>query len=186
MKKLLLLIVGLTLFVNCKQKVPSQKTLQPLPAKQVFTEKGEPMLLGPINRANLADSIYAAWFKESYDFYRIPENWSNNLKIAAQDLELVIFMGTWCEDTQRELGGIFKLIDALEISEEQISMFALTEDKDSAEGFEKPYEIINIPTVIFKKEGVEINRIVELPVETLHEDIQKILTGLPYQNAYDF
>ena len=177
--------MSFVLLASCQQK-NTKKDLQPLPVKQGLTEEGEPMLLGPINRANLADSTYAAWFQESYDLYRIPEGWADELKPATKHLEIVIFMGTWCEDTQRELGGVFKLIDALAISEEQISMYALTEDKDSAEGYEKPYEIINIPTVVFKKEGVEINRIVELPVETLHEDMQKILTGMPYQNAYDF
>lgn len=185
MKKILLLI-GLTLLINCQQKVPSEKTLQPLPAIQALTEEEKPMLLGPINRANLADSTYLSWFKESYDFYRIPEGWASKLKKPAQDLELVIFMGTWCEDTQRELGGIYKLIDALEMTDNQITMYALNEDKESEEGFEKPYTIINIPTVIFKKEGKEMNRIVELPVETLYEDMEKIITGQPYQNAYDF
>ncbi len=185
MKKSIFLVLTLTLLTHCQQN-RSKKVLQPLPAKQALTEEGDPMLLGPINRANLADSTYKAWFQESYNFYRIPEGWAAPLKTTVQDLELIIFMGTWCEDTQRELGGMFKLIDALEISEEQISMYALNEDKNSAEGYEKPYEIINIPTLIFKKEGVEINRIVELPVETLHEDMQKILTGMPYQTAYDF
>jgi len=186
MKPIFLLFASLSLCLGCQEQTNAQKELQPLPVKKALTQAGDPMILGPLNRANLKDSLYQSWFQDSYDFYRVPQNWATDLKQKAQEFELVIFMGTWCEDTQRELGGIFKLVDALEIADANITMYALNEDKESEEGYEKPYSILNIPTLIFLKDGQEVNRIVELPVDTLHEDMQKIITGQPYQNAYDF
>jgi hypothetical protein len=51
-------------------------------------------------------------------------------------------------------------------------------------GYEKDYDIINIPTLIFLENGKEINRIVEFPVESLIEDFSKILKKEAYQDAY--
>ena len=46
------------------------------------------------------------------------------------------------------------------------------------------YNIINVPTFIFYRDGKEINRIVELTIESIEKDILKILDGTGYQNAY--
>ena len=37
-----------------------------------------------------------------------------------------------------------------------------------------------------QKNGKEINRIVEFPIETIEKDILEILTTNDYQNPYDF
>ena len=45
-------------------------------------------------------------------------------------------------------------------------------------------ETRNPKLYIQKKNGKEINRIVEFPVETLEKDIFKILSGQEYKNIY--
>jgi thiol-disulfide isomerase/thioredoxin len=102
----------------------------------------------------------------------------------AKNLEFKLFLGTWCGDTQRELGGMFKLLDALGVSEDQIEMYAISEAKDSPLGYEKEYDILNIPTLIFFENGKENNRIVEFPVESMIEDFSKILKKEAYEDAY--
>jgi hypothetical protein len=42
------------------------------------------------------------------------------------------------------------------------------------------------PHLFLKKNGKEINRIVEFPIETIEKDILEILTTNDYQNPYDF
>ncbi len=101
-----------------------------------------------------------------------------------KNLEFKLFLGTWCGDTQRELGGMFKLLDLLEISEDRIEMYSISEYKDSPLGYEKEFDILNIPTLIFIEDGNELNRIVEFPVESLVEDFSKILKKLPYKDSY--
>ena len=56
--------------------------------------------------------------------------------------------------------------------------------KDSPDRLEKKYEILNIPTLIFFENGIEINRIVEFPVVNLLDDFSKILNKQPYKNSY--
>jgi hypothetical protein len=63
-------------------------------------------------------------------------------------------------------------------------MYGVSEAKDSPQGYEKEYDILNIPTLIFIENGIENNRIVEFPVESMIEDFSKILKKQPYQDAY--
>ena len=65
-----------------------------------------------------------------------------------------------------------------------MKLIAMSLDKTTADSLEKNQNIINIPTIIFKKNGKEINRIVEFPIETIEKDIYKILSGNDYKNAY--
>ena len=56
---------------------------------------------------------------------------------------------------------MFKILDALNVHNNRIEMYGLSEFKDSPNRLEKEYEILNIPTLIFFENGIEINRIVE-------------------------
>lgn len=183
--KQLLFILLLFSSVACQDSSKKKKVAQqPLPISEMVTTDEETILMGKINRANLLVTPYTTWFKEEYDFYKVPDGWADNLKNEMEGVSVKLFMGTWCEDTQRELGGIFKLLDALAFDESALEMYSLSEYKDSPEGIEKEYKITNIPTLIFFKNGVEMNRFVEVPVETTAADIKKIILGEPYKNAY--
>jgi len=147
-------------------------------------EEGETVILGSLNRANLNTEEFLFWFQLEYDRLEIPTAWTEAHFPLAENLKFKLFLGTWCGDTQRELGGIFKILDALGVQESQLEMYALSELKDSPLGYEKEYDILNIPTLIFFENGKELNRIVEFPVESLLEDFSKILKKEPYKDAY--
>ena len=93
-------------------------------------------------------------------------------------------MGTWCEDSQREIPALQKILEAADYKEEQVEMIAMTHDKDTPQGLEEGYEIEYVPSIIFFKDGAEMNRIVEYPQETLEKDMVKILSGKPYKHYY--
>ena len=93
-------------------------------------------------------------------------------------------MGTWCEDSQREVGGMLKILEAAGYPINSIEIIAVSEDKDTPNRLEKPFDLYNVPTLIFKKDGKEMNRIVEFPIQTLEQDMLEILKGNPYKNAY--
>ena len=95
-------------------------------------------------------------------------------------------MGTWCEDSQREVPGFFKIIDALEANDQVQPIVGLNEDKVSHDGSAEQAGVTNVPTFIFSKDGEEINRIVEFPIISLEQDILDILQDKGYKHAYDF
>ena len=76
------------------------------------------------------------------------------------------------------------MLDALGMEDQDILIYAMDEDKVTPQQYEKGLNIINIPTLIFYKDGQEMNRIVEFPVESLYKDMAKILKSESYQDAY--
>ena len=80
----------------------------------------------------------------------------------------------------------FKIMDKLNIGNDKIEMIGMTLEKTTPDSLELNQNIINVPTFIFKRDGKEINRIVEFPIETIEKDILEILTTNNYQNPYDF
>lgn len=184
MKSFYLLLVSSLLIVSCKSSQTPKYATEPMEVETLIGEEGETVVLGYMNRANLNTEEFMAWFQPEYNLLKIPEGWAEEHAALAKNLKFKLFLGTWCGDTQRELGGMFKLLDVLGVTEEQIEMYAISEAKDSPLGYEKEYEIINIPTLIFFENGKENNRIVEFPVESMIEDFSKILKKEPYENAY--
>ena len=69
----------------------------------------------------------------------------------------------------------FKILTAMDFEQENLEMFAMSEEKNTPSNFEKGLKIYNVPTIIFFKNGKEINRFVESPVESLESDIKKII-----------
>ena len=66
----------------------------------------------------------------------------------------------------------------------KIDVYAMTEEKTTSENFEKGLNIIKVPTLIFYKDGKELNRFVEFSIVSLKEDIRKIVSGEEYLDAY--
>jgi hypothetical protein len=60
----------------------------------------------------------------------------------------------------------------------------MTREKNTPQNYEEGLGITNVPTFIFYKDGKELNRIVEFPIEDLESDMLKILQGEPYKHAY--
>ena len=75
-------------------------------------------------------------------------------------------------------------MDHIKFRKRNIQLIGLDVDKKNPNEDEIKYNIINVPTFIFFKDGKEINRIVELTIESIEKDILKILDGSGYQNAY--
>jgi len=142
---------------------------------------------GEFSRDQLENSTHNSWFVENYNAHSLNEALVSQIDSLFYDIEVTIYMGTWCEDSQREVPGFFKIIDALEANDQiQPMIVGLNEDKVSHDGSAEQAGITNVPTFVFSKDGEEINRIVEFPVISLEQDILDILQEKGYKHAYDF
>ena len=153
--------------------------------KQVAdTIDGGMMLLGPINAAGLNQEPYALWFEENSKAYTPDMTLIEEIKPLLKPCYVKVFMGSWCEDSQREVPALLKLLDLAEFDSSQLEIIAMTHDKDTPENYEADYQIEFIPTIMFFKDGAELNRIVEYTQETLELDMLKILKQQAYTPAY--
>ena len=177
MKKIIYIIIIFILF-SC------ESTEAPLEVEYGKTLEGEPFIMGKINRQNLLNYEHSNWFYEEYERFKIPIGWIEKNKTLLNTMSLKLFLGTWCEDSEREVPGILKLIDYSGFDMTKIEMYAVSGEKHTSENYENGLNITNVPTLIFYKNGEEINRFVEFPNISLSEDLESIIQGQPYLNPY--
>lgn len=164
---------------------PPKESPKPLPVSEKTTlEEGTPYIVGKINRSNLLTYEHSQWYAKEYDFFKIDSQWIETITPLTQGVSYQLFLGTWCEDSQREVPGMLKILDALGTDPNAIDMYAMDEDKRTPENYEQGLDINNVPTLIFYKDGKEMNRIVEMTVASIYKDMAKIYQNEPYQHAY--
>lgn len=141
---------------------------------------GDPMLLGRISRKALMEGSYAGWFNAEYNGYTVNAGALAGREAALKKVDVQIFMGTWCSDSQREVPRFYKILDQLGISEKRVSIIAVDDHADrrktSPGGEEKGKNIEYVPTFIFLRDGMELGRIVESPQSSLEADMAGILS----------
>ncbi len=144
-----------------------------------ITDQGTPFLLGKINKEGLTSDNYKTWFSKEYDNYQPNQETINKISNILNDYTITMFLGTWCGDSKKEVPRFYKVLEASNYPMEQLTVVALSGKpnmyKQSPDHEEKGLNIHRVPTFIFYKNGVEVNRIVESPVVSLEEDIQSIL-----------
>lgn len=142
------------------------------------------ILIGKINRQELTEGDFGKWFEPRYDAYEVNEKAIKELSSMLKDVDITIFMGTWCGDSKRETPNAYKIFDAANVSDDQINLIAVDYNKTTPKGLENGLDIQRVPTIIFEKDGKELGRIVEYPIESLENDMLKILKGEDYKHAY--
>ena len=140
-------------------------------------------LLGPITIDELKNKPYEEWFTVEYDNYNPFVKTTDQLKPLLQGVDIQVFMGTWCSDSQMQVPAFYRILDTVGFKG-KISVIAVDEDKKTPSGSATDNEISYVPTFIFYKNGKEINRIVEAPVDFLEDDMLTILSGAAYKHIY--
>lgn len=131
--------------------------------RSVETEKYGKMLLGRQTKSQLRQEPFNSWFDEEYNSYEydpqvLKELKKNNLNTS----HITVFFGTWCGDTHRELPRLIKVLDAAKFPEEKLTLIAVNRKIETPNGEDVPYNIRRVPTIIVKKYGKEVGRIIEM------------------------
>ncbi|MAU17575.1 MAG: thiol reductase thioredoxin [Muricauda sp.] len=158
--------------------------------KEITTENGRRFLVGQINVEGLQSEPYSNWFQPRHDNYVPDETMVALLHKKLGEYNIKLFLGTWCGDSKRESPKLIKILEAVDFPMEQLEIIALDYRKElyktSPTGEEKGLNIIKVPTIIFFKDGKEVNRIVESPLDTLEEDIAQIVFKKDYVPNYAY
>lgn len=135
------------------------------------------ILYGYCDRAGLASGQFKDWFEPEYQSYMV-----NDSILFMTDLDLlfscniIVVLGTWCSDSQREVPRLFKIIDYVHFPEYNLKMICIDRKKNADETEVQDLKIELVPTIIFFQGSNEIGRIIESPSESLEADIVRILT----------
>ena len=92
--------------MNCQEPEEIVK-----PEETIENEEDYVDILGIFDRDELIYDPHAKWFKENYDNYQIDELTAKKIQPLIKDIEITVFMGTWCSDSRRDSPAFFKLMD---------------------------------------------------------------------------
>lgn len=170
-KALLVLVILLIVFplaTSAQEKIYNVET-------ESVSEYVDKILNGPITKEGLQKLPYKVWFNTNYKTYIVDTDALKNIKRRQlKGLKILVFMGTWCHDSNREIPRLIRVCEELGVYD-QLELYGVDVNKKSKLGREKDYNVRKTPTIIFMRDGVEIARILEEPEISFEQDLEKIL-----------
>lgn len=143
------------------------------------------ILVGEFTRADLEKPPFASWFEKNYRMYQPRRKAMKVIRKNIADYQIRIFIGTWCPDSRREIPRFFKLLDQAGYDSKKVTGIAVDRSKGIADQLDKELNLKMVPTIIFYKDGKEVNRFVEFPQQSLEADLADIVSGKAYRNPYE-
>ena len=152
-------------------------------------EEEDPKLLGRCTAEQLGEEPFSGWFEKGYtDYEPNPDVVAGLREVDTEGLDITVFFGTWCDNSQRQVPRLLKLLDELEFPNADLTLVAVDHvkeaDKMSPTGEEKGMEIYRVPTIVVSRNDHEVARIIEHPVVSLERDLLAILSGESYEANY--
>lgn len=191
-KYLLISIVVVAMTYGCRATRTAQEPVQqpevvaavveqkveetPVVAKVNFYNP-ETFLIGYYQSALLHKPPHSVWYQKEYDKYEPNEQITQ--KIAGtnvDDVSILIVMGSWCGDSQREVPRFIKMLDQCGLAKINVTYLGVDLSKQSPVGDYDKLEIKKVPTFIVYRNKVEVGRIIEYPSTSLEQDMLEILS----------
>jgi thiol-disulfide isomerase/thioredoxin len=151
--------------------------------RKVVTKSGDTELIGQFN----ADALFKypefkTIYLPEYEAYQPNKQILKKIKPNLFLYKFEVYIGSWCQDSQREVPRFLKIMDEINIPKNKISMYALNRKKESFYGEQVQKNIQKVPTFIVYRGGIEIGRIVEAPAKSIEISLYEIIKDKPYED----
>ncbi len=129
---------------------------------ETFSERpGEKTLKGHLTRAMLENDTSFKWYATNYKNYKARPDALASLRNQADSVEIVAFMGTWCEDSHLIIPQLIALLDSAQFPKEKFSLIGVDRNKKTIGRLSQALNVTLVPTIIAFKNGKELGRVVE-------------------------
>ena len=122
---------------------------------------GNKIIKGFMSKKELATDTAFAWYAQNLSGYTPNAEVTKQYAANKDSVNLVVFGGTWCGDSQSLLPKFFATTDAAGIADNRITLIGVDRSKKALYNLTEAFGIINVPTFIVMKNGKEIGRVVE-------------------------
>jgi hypothetical protein len=131
------------------------------------------ILVGKMDKSSISDS---AWYGENYSIdYPSPDK-IELIEKYAKGVSVEVYFGSWCSDSYTWVPAFLNIADNSAFGK-AVTIVGLPKSIPKRETYAPGKNILKVPTFVFKRDGVEIGRIIESPTENLGDDIIKILVN---------
>ncbi len=144
--------------------------------KFTLKKEGSDIILnGPVEKSYLNNPKQFPWFYYGYQAYQPKDSIINLLKPEASKLGFLIFAGSWCGDTQKEIPAFYKVADLMGVKVHQIQLIMVDRNKQTHFMKTSVLGIKPVPCIIIYKDSVEIGRFIESSKISMEVDLLKII-----------
>jgi hypothetical protein len=124
---------------------------------QLPIDDDAPLMTGKMTKAELYEK--APVFRRNAEIYDPPADIVDGVSAVDEEIEMLLFLGTWNTDSQILAARFLRLIEAASNPNLSVTIFGVGRGKNEPTGTAQKYGILWIPTVVFKKGGDEYDRL---------------------------
>ncbi len=129
---------------------------------ETFSERpGEKTIKGHFPRTLLETDTSFKWYASTYRNYKPRPDALENIKKQADSIEIVAFMGTWCEDSHFIIPQLIALLDSAQFPKDKFSLIGVDRNKKTVGRLSEALQVTLVPTILVFRNGKELGRIVE-------------------------
>jgi len=115
------------------------------------------------------------------DWKTVTESYTPNLEFISglqavgEEIQIEVFLGTWCPDSKQNVSAFFKIMDLVQNPLIRTTYIGLPQKKEDRAKYIQGKDIQRIPTFIVTIRGQEAGRIIETPQTSVEEDLWRII-----------
>ncbi|MCU0374937.1 MAG: thioredoxin family protein [Chitinophagaceae bacterium] len=129
---------------------------------EVITDTDNKKILkGFIEKKQLSEDADFSWYAETLKYFKPQADAVKAIQEKAGKFQVVLFLGTWCEDSKQLVPKYLATLEAAGIGNDQLTIVGTDRKKQAPANLHKPLGIVNVPTLLVMKDGKELGRIVE-------------------------
>lgn len=129
---------------------------------QVMVERpNEKTYKGIISQEVLLADTSFKWYAENLKGYNPNKAAIEGLQKNRDSIQLLVFMGTWCEDSHVIIPKFYSLLEAAAFSKDKVTLIGVDRSKVTLSHLAEALNIKSVPTIILLKNGKELGRVVE-------------------------
>jgi thiol-disulfide isomerase/thioredoxin len=139
---------------------------------------GSLIFKGVLSRDILQNEPSFTWLKNDISWYKPNADCVQLLGQLKDSIHLVVFAGTWCEDSHNVLPQFFKLLDEAKFPAGSLSVIGVDRSKRTLGYLSEALNIKNVPTILVMKNGKEVGRVVEYGKYGVYDkELAEVLTA---------
>lgn len=133
-------------------------------------KNGSLIFKGQLTLDDLAKEPSFGWYRNGLSSYTPDKEAITYLKYYLPKYQLIVFLGTWCEDSHNVIPKMAKVLQEANAMD-GLTMYGVDRDKWSGDGESKKYGVTKVPTIIVMQGDREVGRIKEYPNESVETDL---------------
>lgn len=142
---------------------------------KAINDRNELVFTGQFTFPDLQQEESFKWMQEGIETYKPNAEDINYLKSELNKYQLVVFMGTWCEDSHNLIPKLYKVLEATSYPMQQLTLYGLDREKKGKGTAHEEYKVLYVPTIIVLSDGKEVGRITEMVRKSIEADISAII-----------